>query len=67
VSNEELRAGTDVDLLLDVIAGGLLFRAAHHPELEPDLPERLATLLRDGVGRARPSAEGPVGDPDTEA
>ncbi|MGA3031593.1 MAG: TetR-like C-terminal domain-containing protein [Candidatus Limnocylindrales bacterium] len=53
VANGEIRADTDVDLLLDAVTGTLLFRAAHRPEPEPDLAERLTALLLDGVGGRR--------------
>ena len=53
VASGEVRPEADIDLLLDAVSGTLLFRVAHHPEFEPDLPERLTSLLLNGVGRAR--------------
>lgn len=53
VANGEIRPEADIDLLLDAISGTLLFRMAHRPEFEPDLPDRLTSLLLNGVGRDR--------------
>jgi AcrR family transcriptional regulator len=50
----QIRRDADIDLLLDVISGTLLFRRAHHQEYEPDLPGRLTALLLDGL---RPTGE----------
>ncbi len=58
MANGEIRDDTDVDLILDIVTGSLLFRAAHHPEREDDLPKRLAAVLLYGVG-ARRVAEPP--------
>jgi AcrR family transcriptional regulator len=53
VANGEIRPDADIDLLLDVISGALLFRAAHHRETESDLADRLTAMLLDGVGERR--------------
>jgi AcrR family transcriptional regulator len=50
IANREIRSDTDIDLILDIVTGALLFRAAHHPEPEDDLPERLTSILLHGVG-----------------
>jgi AcrR family transcriptional regulator len=49
VANGELRPEVDIDLLLDIVTGTLLFRAVHHPTAEADLPERLIAILARGV------------------
>jgi AcrR family transcriptional regulator len=49
VTNGELRTEVDIDLLLDIVTGTLLFRAVHHPKAEADLPERLMAILAGGV------------------
>lgn len=50
VANGEIGPDTDIDLLLDIVTGTLLFRAVHHPELEDDLAQRLTSMLLRGVG-----------------
>ena len=59
VANGEIRADVDIDLLLDIVTGTLLFRAVHHPNMELDLPARLMAILADGVvpERARASQQ----------
>jgi AcrR family transcriptional regulator len=54
VADGEIRSDVDIDLLLDIVSGALLFRAAHRGELEPDLPERLTSLLLQGVSGETP-------------
>jgi hypothetical protein len=49
VANGEIRPDIDIDLLLDMVTGTLLFRAVHHPTAEDDLPERLMDILARGV------------------
>jgi AcrR family transcriptional regulator len=49
VAGGEIRPDVDIDLLLDVVTGTLLFRAVHHPRAEADLPERLMAILAGGV------------------
>jgi len=49
VANGEIRPDVDLDLLLDIVTGTLLFRAVHHPKLETDLPEKLMAILAGGV------------------
>jgi hypothetical protein len=49
VTNGEIRSDVDIDLLLDIVTGTLLFRAVHHPNLETDLPEKLMAILAGGV------------------
>jgi AcrR family transcriptional regulator len=49
VANGEIRPDVDLDLLLDIVTGTLLFRAVHHPKAEPDLPERFMAILAGGV------------------
>jgi AcrR family transcriptional regulator len=44
-----LNPDADLDLVLDVITGTLLYRAAHHRAVEPDLAERLTAMLVDGL------------------
>lgn len=44
----ELAADTDLDLLMDLLAGGLLFRATH-AEIETDLSDRITSMLMRGV------------------
>ena len=55
IANGEIRPDADIDLLLDVVSGTLLFRAAHHREREDDLPERLTAILLHGVAAPRPA------------
>jgi AcrR family transcriptional regulator len=49
VAGGEIRPDVDIDLLLDIVTGTLLFRAVHHPGAEADLPERLTAILAGGV------------------
>jgi AcrR family transcriptional regulator len=49
VANGEIRPDVDIDLLLDIVTGTLLFRAVHHPKTEADLPKRLMAILAGGV------------------
>lgn len=49
VTRGEVRADVDGDLLLDVVAGALLFRRAHHQGPETDLADRLVALLYEGI------------------
>jgi hypothetical protein len=56
IARGEVRGDVGPDLLLDVIAGTILFRAARRGGPEPDLPARLMRLLtvegnRPGPGR----------------
>jgi AcrR family transcriptional regulator len=50
VERHEIRADTDVDLLLDVVTGTMLFRETFGPRPDADLGERLLDLLVRGVG-----------------
>lgn len=50
IASGEIRPDTDIDLLLDVISGTLLFRSAHRVDAEDDVAERLTAMLLEGVG-----------------